>query len=789
MKVRRDLDRGKPWVPLWASLRLAVRGILRDLPTAVTAGVILALGLAAPTAFFSVLWAGIRPLPVPDGDQIHAVEARALRSGEPRHATWDDLPGLGQAAGVQMAGFAEQPITLGTPEGGNIRVAGALLTPNALDVLRIDPMVGRVPDGDDLQEVLISHATWTTEFEADPTAVGTSVQVNGEPGTITGVLPQGFAFPFRQDAWVVSRQAGRVDPISIFARVPHGISRDDVAFRLGRRWPLVDGTGPGGETRVSIRPFTRGGGDAAETWIFAGLVVVGLALLGVATMNASILFLVRAVERSRVLAVQTALGAGRANIALQLLAESLLVALAGGALGIGLARFLMAYVETQASTTFGYWWMELTLEGPVLGFTGLLVLGSALVAGLAPVRRALRPDARGGGRDAGVLENPALSISYLTVSCAALAVAVMASDAVLATGRYGAGVDADRILVARVDPTLAGQASAERAEAIRRGVLEAVVDLGRGPGSAALSTGAPGYRETFARQDRGRGSEIREFTMVNAVTPGFHDLYPVPVVRGALPSPPVRSGDPVQAVVNTAWVDEFSPGADPVGSTLTLPGFAPGMTLQVTGVVETVRLGSGSAFREERVYLPLETLPAGPFTIQLRAVDDHGSILGTLRRAVEAVDPDLALEQPMTLDQAYLVVARSQRTLASLAAWGGYSTLIVALLGLHALLAFRVRRRRQEWGIRLALGADGSRLFRELAAYALIRVVPGAVLGLLVAWIAAPAVQAVLLGNASGRPAGLLGVGAVFVLSSLLAIVRPGITMSRTRPSTVLQGD
>lgn len=792
--------------PLLA-LRLALAGLRKDRSTSLAATGILALGLAAPATFFSLLWGGgFRPLPVPEGERVMRVEVLQARGGgRAVPVTFQDVALLEGVPGVEELGaFEPAGLALATPEMGTVPASGALMTPATFRLLRVAPALGRIPEGSEVRDALVlGHDLWMRHFDADPGILGRVVEVDGTPRTVVAVMPQGFQFPFRQAAWILTDLgatsaatpgSSQVEPV---LRVAADADPELLAGRLTTLWQGEDALRPVEEREavVRVRPFTHGRGESGEGWAFMGLVLVGLCLLLIACVNAANLLLVRALQRIRVLGVQSALGATRPQLAAQLFLEALILAVAGGAVGLVLAHFMVTWVqEVMGPENFGYYWMRMAIDGPVVLFTGILVLGTALAAGTLPVVRVLRADLqrvlKAGGEPA--FHGPFRGWSWgrvfvtgqLALSCFALVAAGLTAGAMRTAGRFGAGLPGDEVLVA----SFGLEASAFPDPGARRDALPALeASLAGIPGArvGALALGAPGYFEPTSPVEVAGVEGPGERAFVNAVTPDFFPALDLELMQGRL----LRAGDaegsaPV-AVVTESLARRIAPGADPLGMALRLPALDSARFYQVVGVVADPELNGGPRVRSDGVYLPWAQAGGGEGMILVR-----GTVTPALAREVRSAfapwGGGVVLGELRTLEDGYRFMTRAQSTLSFLAVAGGLAGLLVAGAGLYALLAFRVRRARREMGIRLAVGADGRRLARSVVASALGQLLPAMAVGLVLAWLAAPLLGLILLGGDPRSPAAYTAVAAVFLLTGLAASLAPALRASRLQPAEVL---
>lgn len=777
--------------------RMALRALRRDPATSMLAAGILALGFSAPTIFASLLWGAARPLPVAEGERVVRVDVvQPERDGRALSVTGRDLEAWAGASALSgLGGFAVRGGTLQHARVAATRVSYAALTGEVLPLLGVGPALGRLPDGSGADDaVLIGHETWQELFDGSPDVLGAEVTLGARARTVVGVMPEGFAFPYGEQAWLVlapgDADTTAMEPI---ARLAHGASNDAAAAQLQARWSGSDAMREADDVGgvVLVRGFTAGRGEGGEAVAFLGLVLVGVCLLVIACANVANLLLVRATQRVRSLGIQAALGAGAPQLGLQLLLEALVLAMAGGLGGLGLAHLAVGWVQEHGQANFGYYWMRMGLDGPVLPAVAGLVLVAALMAGALPALRIMRADLRAvlsgsaeGDRQAGPGGwSRAFVTTQLTLSCAALAAAGIAGSSVFDAGRWGSALPADEVLTARLHLSDGGDADL----AIER--IEAALSAEPGVRHAALAVGGPGAWEPWGRlevdgETYDRPAD-RPVTWGNAVTPGFFAVHDLGLLQGRLIEHGDRAGATPVAVVSDAFARRFLGEGDPLGRRLRVPRLDSAWAT-VVGVFEAFDLGAGPA---ERVYFSLAQVETPAPMAFLRGGSDAEALAPSLRSALAAVDPSIAVNDVQTLADVHRYMVRAPSMLAALAVGGGLAGLLVAAVGLYGVLAVRVRQRRRELGVRLALGADGRRLARDVLWWALAPVLPALAVGLGGAWLASPILGAILLGGDPRDPGVYAAVGVAFLSVGLLAAVVPAARAAATEPSRVLRAE
>lgn len=795
--------RGSPALPA----RLAFRGLGRAPGTTILAVLVLTLGLAAPVTFFSILVGALRPLPVPDGNQVIRVEAfQPVTGGGGVPVTLRDLELLRGAASLEgLGGFRLIEGTMVDVGRTAARVSGSSLTADVLPLLRTTPILGRVPAPDEADRgLLIGFELWQESYDGDPGVLGREVRFNDDYRVITGVLPEGFGFPFNQDVWVIlSDSPVNEEPVELVGRLAPGSSLDRAGVELSGRWQRGDAqrSPPRRGGALEVDSFTGGRGETGEGVAFLGLVLVALALLVIACANVANLLLVRASERVRSLGIQSALGASRTHLSAQLFFEALFLAVLGGVGGLVLAWVGVGAIQRSlAAEHFGYFWMRMAVDGRVMAFSFLLIGGTAVFAGMLPILRILKADLQGvlkeGSGDAVVSKGGAWNRRFVTtqlaLSCAALVAAGLTGTSLARSGDFGGGVPASEILVASLDPMPEAGAT-DGAWVARIDALTEALSSGGGAESAALALGAPGYFEPFGRFEL-VGEEVQREVDAqgvgwNAVTPGFFSLLDMEIIQGR----GIRSSDggnaqPV-AVVSEAFSAQYFPEGEALGRELRIFEADTAAAYAVVGVVQDVDMGGGPSAPRERVYLSLHQLRRPTLMALARSGAGGITLAPTLPSLVAEIDPEIPVWSVRTLSDAHAFMIRIPRAMASVALAGGLGCLLVAAVGLYALLAFRVRQRRKELGVRLALGADGRRLAREVLYVALRQILPAVAFGLALAWLVAPVLGVILMSVNPRSPMTFLGVALAFIAVGVTAALIPARRAASVDPAQVLRGE
>ena len=728
-------------------LRHGARMLRRSPGLALLAATALALGVGSTTTMFSITHGILRDIPVDEPGRLVHVAAVERGRGEYERIPARDLVAVrdAQRSFVGVAGFEDVPVHLGEavrrPGHRAERVNGALVSGDAFALLRVRPLLGRALGPDDDRAgapavVVLGHALWRDRYASDPAIVGRVVRVDGVPSTVVGVMPPGFGFPVREQLWMplrldslaALRDGGGGGPaVLAFARLRDGASVErahaEVAA-IGRRLALAAPTEWEGRA-LAARPYREQQVPPRARVIFRAMLLVVSFVLLIAAANVASLLLARAVARRREIAVRAALGAGRARLARQLLAESLAVSAVGGALGVALAWGGVTLFNRAVGFELAFW-MVVAVDRTALAFAAALVGAAALAAGLTPARQAARMSVSDALKDEGRgtssfrlgRASRALVAGETALSCALLVVTGLMAKGVAAAVDRTVGPAPERVLAAQVE--LRADAYADSARRVRfyEAVATRLAAL-PGVGAAALGTHLPGFQAlqapvevdgSAARPDPGAPRPRARWA---AVSPGFFDAFGVTLLRGRAFAWSDGAPAPRVAVVNRPVAERHLPGADPIGRRVRIvDDSGRGAWAEVVGVAPELGMGGAAERDAPGVYFPLAQRTAESFTVAVRAAgpgndplrDDPLRLVAALRDAVAAVGPDVPVSEEGRHDVTVARASAGERLFGGLFAFFGLSALTLAMVGLFGLLSFAVRSRAREVGIRVALG-------------------------------------------------------------------------------------
>ncbi len=799
------------WDVARQDLRYAARAFRRSPGFAATAVAIVALGIGANTAVFSVTdFMLIRPLPFADPDRLVTVmestpgyDGMELSPGNYRD--WKRMNRVARGMGTYTTWTANL-VYGGTPE----RVTQAMVSSDLFPVLGVSPFIGHAFSAEDDANgapgtAVLNYQFWQQRFGGDPSILGRHVSLNDQPFTVIGVMPPDFRFPATDvQLWVPQRfgeddYQDRTDNyITAVARLRPGVTvtqaRADfvrVARQLEAQFPR--------ENKDTSATVTSLRGDLSHQSKFLLFALSGAAacVLLIVCANLANLLIARALGRRRELAVRAAMGAGRERLVRQLATESLVLALAGGALGVFVAA---AAVPLLTQLVPG----NLPIAHPpsvdlrVMGFAAALTVLTGVIFGLIPVLRVgagvdtagLAEGARAGG---GARERvrSALVIAEVAASVVLLVSTGLLLRALINVQSIDPGFHTQGVLTLRTGlPHPRYDATADRAAFYER-VLAQVQAL-PGVEAAGYISGLPmvrgggiwGVSLTGQVVVRGDASASLRF-----ITPGYFAAMGIPVLRGR----DVESADSLDrqnvAVVSASFVKRYFPDRDPLGQTFNF-GLA---DRTIVGVAGNVKVRGLERQSEPQVYLPYRQVQDGwligyfPTDLAVRTRGDLDALVAPIRSIVRRIDPELPISDVQTIDQIVAHTMASRDTQLRVLTMFAALAVLLAGIGIHGLLSFTVSQRTREIGVRMALGADRRAILAMVARQGVLLVLAGVVAGCALAYGAGRAMQSLLAGVAPNDAitfAVAIGVSAALALAGSLL---PALRAARVDPVTAIR--
>ncbi|MGE5243546.1 MAG: ADOP family duplicated permease [Betaproteobacteria bacterium] len=808
-------------------VRHGVRLWRRDPAVTTIAVLTLALGIGASAAAFSVVHAILlKPLPYPDAGRIVFPWLQPPQGVDVGfdELSWGRRPFIDFAR--QTRTFEHVGAFLGgdfnlTGRGDPVRLPGLLVSEGFLPSLGVQPALGRAFTRDEDRPghghvVILSDRLWRERFGAEESILGTAVELNGALYTIVGVMPPAFAFPrgvpmpaafaFPREAslWVPlglseePPQRGEPSELAVVGRLARGVTitqaqaeLDLFAREMDRQYPRAKGW-----FNARAKPLAQQVSGDARRPVLLLFGAVGVVLL-IACSNVANLLLMRAMTRAREFRLRAALGAGRGQLVRQLLAESLLLSLTGGAAGILLARAAVALVRTVGPAGIPRL-SEIGVDVPVLAFSVGLSVVTGLLFGLAPAVGATGDGLAVSLRDGrgGTARGSRLHRGLLVSEVALALVLVVASGLLVRTFvhllRADAGFDAGHVLTFEL--TLPPSKYTDLAQIVRlyQRTLERLRAV-PGVRSAGVAETVPmggagettGVRIPEWRRVDGQSPPFAKYTIAS---PGYFAAVGTPILRGrGFLDTDTADSRPV-AIVSAAMARKYWPGQDVIGRALSLPIYSFDMT--IVGVAADVKHQSFSEDPGPEMYVPLTQKPwpsMATMHVVLRTDGDPALVTAQARAAVRAMDPDLPIANVETLDQmAGDAMVRPRFAMLLLSAFGAMA-LALACVGLYGAVSASVTRRTREIGVRMALGAPTRRVFAMVVGEGARVAASGIVIGVVVSLAVLRTMAGFLYGVAATDPATFVAVSALLFAVALLACYVPARRATRVDPTTALR--
>jgi putative ABC transport system permease protein len=785
------------------------RGLRRSPGFTLAVVLTLALGIGANTAIFSVVdQLLLRPLPYPDGENLVMVyEARGSNShNSVSPATWLDWQRDNRTL-ERVAAWAAGRSAILTGAGEATRLSLQAVSSEFFPVLRVEPILGRTINEDDDRPnapdvAVISHRSWQTRFGGDRNIVGRFIELNDTPTQVVGVMPPQFRFVYQDnDAWVALKldrnapwreRGGRF--INVVARVKTGTGietaradMDQVASRLASTYEFNR------NRTARLVPLREELTGQVEASLIVLYMAVGV-LLAIACFNVANLLIARAASRRQEIAIRTSLGAARGAIVRQLLVESMLLAIAGGTLGIVLARSsLDALVAFAPPRLLGV--SELTIDARVLLYVAGLSVLTGLVAGLAPsvivARRSIVRSLH--ASNSRVTHSPrirqALVVGQVAMTVVLLCGAALLVRTVIALTSVNHGFEQQGLLTMQV--SLPGtRYPIERQVAFQQELLTTIRAL-PGVASAAAASGlpvigAPRAGTSFHRLSTPvvSGSQ-RPSATIRVVTPEYFRTLRIPILRGR-EFTHADDANPVPGfIVNQAFVDRYLGNVDPLGESLMVSMQDEDPYAPIIGVVGNVGEGSMRGAPRPTIFYSHRQLPLGP-TLFVRT-DRPAATAEAVMSVIRRMDPNLAIRNVRMFEEAVAESLAQERLTALVSGAFALSGLLLASLGLYALLAFMVGERTREIGLRIALGANGGELTWSVVKDGLRLVSIGATAGVVLSLVMLPSFGTLLFGVTPTDKTTYAVVLTLLVAVAGLASYVPARRAARVQPLTALR--
>ena len=819
---------------LWKDAQYGFRQILRSPGLSIVAILSLALGIGANTAIFTVIDdLLLKELPVHDPRMLVSFgdgsDSGIVAASSP--GAYDIFPyefykriagSTDQLEGI--CAFASFPTmvsvrTASGTSGPATQAISHLVSGTFFRVLGAQPLMGRVFNQDDTATegrnpiAVISHRYWRENLSADPGVIGRSITVNGTSLIVIGVMPATFygvdLNEQSPDMWLpITMQPEVMKGPSLL--IPDGLfwihvmarRKPEVSVAQAQSWTTVEfqrflmqreGSQISALRRQQISgtfiPLLPGGTglshmrSAYQTPLTVLMIMVGVVLL-IACANLANLLLAKAASREREFCARLALGSSRGRIVRQILTEALVLALIGGALGLGLAfwatRVLIQFIDKGASRTA----LSATPDLRVLLFTFATCIATAALFGIAPALRGSRTSVAGAlnantrtsggmGARSNRLLPKALIVAQVTLSLVLLTLAGLLLRTLQNLRAQDIGLNRTNVLLVNTNPKFAGY-QPERLNALYDRILTRVIAL-PGVRSAGFSGGPPVSRGNWGSpiDIDGRPTPPNEdiSTLLNRVSTGYFETLGIPLLRGRTIQT-ADSADAVKsAVVNKTFADRYFPNGDPIGHSFTIADPAAPGVWHIVGIVRDSKHTGPAEKPQPFAFLAVTQLKGDDqyaYWLQIRSVGDPAKITAEVRAALADIDPNLPVLKTQTVDEQVDDLIDQQRFISKLAGFFALLALALAGIGLYGVMTYNVVRRTNELGVRMALGAPKAQLLWMVLRESLVLLAIGICLGIPMSLAASRAIKAGLFGVEPADPLTLIA-AVVLIAGVLLA--------------------
>ena len=823
-------------------LRLVLRQLVKSPGFSVTAVLMLAFGIGATTAVFSVVEAVLlRPLPFPESDRIMVLADRiAGVNVGPNNEVGVTVPdikaytrgthGFSALGGYQGTGFEL------SGNGEPAQINATRLTTGIFPALGVQPILGRFFSADEdekhQQVTLLSYGAWVNRFHSDSKVLGTKILLNRKPYIVIGVMPKGFEFPLvpgqinRSELWVpMSFTEGELAPVAAANFSYHMVGRlkpgssakqaeadaEVVAQEIMRGYPAMIAN-----LRISsvVRPLQEETIEQSRSLLRTLFLAVAVVLL-IACVNLAGLMLVRALRRQRDIALRLAVGARTAALLREAILESLALSLTGGLLGLGLAALALAIGRSVLPESLPRV-SEIGLDWWVVAFAVLLGVLTGLLCGLAPAFAALRTDVIGvlkeGGRSGTVSGAHARLRSALVIAEIAIALVLLTASGLLLRSfekmrEVNPGYRPDHVAAASYGLPQRQYAKQAQIDTFNRELLDRLKLM---PGVTAagltslLPTGGSNNNQTFVVDGYTppKGADMNLATVTHVIG-DFFPAMGIPLERGRYFTPDDRAGKQLVMIVNHRMAEHYWPGQDPIGKRVRIG--TPEMQtpwITVVGEVADVKLASPDQPVVAQYYEPVDQEEEGAGAlasptdlngnggyIVVRTTMPPVQMENAIRATVRGLDPLLPLTRVQSMDEAIALSEAPRRFNTVLISSFAFAAVLLAVLGIYSIIAFSVASRVQEMAIRVALGSQRSAIVSLVLGSGAKLAGIGCLIGLGGAAAASTLLRSLLFDVSPFDPL-VLTLAAVGVLMlAVLASSLPALRAATVSPVAALRGE
>jgi putative ABC transport system permease protein len=835
--MKSGLTFGGSMQTLWQDLRYGARMLLKNPSFTLIAALTLALGIGANTAIFSVVNSVLlKPLPYEEPDRLTLLTEYGANFGEmsisyPNFIDWRAQNRVFEKIGVYNRGNYNL-----TGGGDPERLLVAQMSADVFDALRVKAALGRVYTNDEDKPganpvVVLSHGLWQRRFGADSSIIGRSLTLNDRGYTVIGVMPRGFLFPSRVEMWTPVgplsdqeswKQRGNHPGLYALARLKPGVTLEQARADMKNVTAALEKQYPDSNTGNSATIISLMENYVSDVrralYVLSG--AVGFVLL-IACANVASLTLARASTRQREMAVRAALGAGRWRIVRQLLTESALLALIGGALGLGFAQWGVAAILAISPEGAIPRVAEIGLDRSVLFFTAAISILTGVVFGLAPALQSSRPDVQEALKEMGRgatgrrrwLRN-VMVVLEIAMTLVLLVGAGLTIRSFFRLQQVNPGFATDNTLSFALSLPERNYPDTDLDKRVNffNQVKEKIAAL-PGVQSVGLSSGLPlgsnGWQTSFTVVGRPDPPPAQAPSMEACVADtGYFETMRIPLLRGRwfdetdnrshLRPEDLKGKTPIQQFVaglrSIVIDDEFArrhwPNENPIGKQIRMgrSGDPFATMITVVGVVGRVKM-EGLRNNSDRVqgYFPFRQFPFGGMIFTVRTTLDPESLVASVRRQAQAVDPNQPIYEIRTLERLRAESIAPERLNLTLLGVFAAVALVLALVGIYGVISWSVTQQTREIGVRIALGAQTGAVLRLVVGRGMTLVGLGIALGLFGAALLTRLMAALLFEVSATDPVTFVSITLLLAGVALLACLVPARRATKVDPMVVLK--
>lgn len=815
---------------LLKDLRYAVRMLLKTPGVTLVAVITLALGIGANTAIFSGVNAFIfRPLPVPEPDRlVRPVEVTEDR-GIADELSYPDFVDYRNQS-TSFTGLAAEDmlqVAIDSQDQSDV-IWGQVVSGNYFDVVQVKPILGRAFTAEEDSAlgghpvVVLSHSLWERRFASDPNIVGKTLRLNNRQYQVIGVTPQSFKgtkFGLSLDFWApmamseeLRGSAGLLAErdshwMNVIGRLKPGVSLSQASAEVGAIATRLNQTYPDSRatsTQAKVLTELDGRWDEAAVVIksagFVAMAIVGLVLL-IACANVANLLLARAAVRRKEIGIRLALGASRGRLVRQLLTESLLLSLVGGALGLLVAHWMTNLMQgfipvLQYNIVNDFF----ALDSRALVFTAVVSIVTGIIFGLAPAwnssNPALVPVLKGEteivqkGKTRRVTLRSSLVVAQVALSLVVLVCAGLFIKSFRKAQQMDPGFDSRNALLVTLNPQLVGYDD-DRSRTFYQQAIERVSGI---PGVEAVgvtrllplgdssNSNGPILKEgeTLARGSAGRD------VMTNVVSPGYFDAMQIAFIDGRNFDQRDKKDTQRVVVINQRMAQVLWPGESAVGKRIFI-GADSRDPLEVVGVVETGKYRSLAEDPKMFFYYPITQRRPASMTLVVRTSTEPRNFVGAIRHEMQSIDRSVPLSSVKTMPDHMTWPLWGPNMAASLSLAFGVIALLLSSVGLYSVMAYVVSQRTREVGIRMALGASRQNVLKLIATQGMKLAVVGTTIGILLSLALVKVMSSLLIGISGYDVTTFLIVSLLLILVAFVACYLPARRATKVDPLIALR--